>query len=382
MDKPDNLPEHSGRGASSAERWINCPGSVAPIDGLGLEAEANPEYRQDGTRAHAVAAKCLETMTDAWEHMDDDFTEEHALAVQSYLDNVRPLIKLASGVRIEQSMYRPDLHKDYYGTADLALYFREIKTLDVTDYKHGEGIEIDVEWNPQIMYYGFGLLDEYPDAERIRLRIVQPRVQREAYEPVKVWEISREELTKWAMETLLPAMERASADGLLYPGDWCRFCKRKLVCPALRGMFAAAMKADPKDVKVLTDNTLAREYESRGPVKFYLAALEAETHARLQKGRDLGGIVKLVAKRANRVLKSGAEAIFKARFGVAIYTKPGLKSPPELEKLGGDAKELIKEWAYTPFNGTTVALASDRRAAIPVRTAEEAFAAYLEESKT
>src|SRR5581483_11817291 len=272
MEKPTHLPAHSPLGASSAERWMNCPGSVEPIDGLGLEAHDDPEYREDGTRAHAVAATCLLDGSDAWEHMDDQFTAEHSLAVQFYLDTVRPSIASAAVVRVEEAIYRPDLHEHFYGTADLALYFEEEQTLEVTDYKHGEGIEIEVEWNPQIMYYAYGLLDSFPNARFVKLRIVQPRAIREDYRPVKEWTITVEELRTWASEKLLPAMDVAGVGGHLKPGEWCRFCPRKLICPAIRGMFAAAVKADPKNVKALTDDDLSREYTMREPVKFYLHA--------------------------------------------------------------------------------------------------------------
>lgn len=358
-----------------------CPGSVTLIGLLKMEQTDEPEYREDGTRAHDVAAKCLETGADAWEFMDDKFTDEHSLAVQSYLDTVRPLLRRASSVRIEAPIYRPDLHEHFYGQADLALYFATETLLDVTDYKHGEGIEVDVEWNPQVMYYAFGLLDTYPEATQVRLRIVQPRVVREDYQPIKEWTISVEHLRVWAKEGLLPAMDRVAMDRSLDAGDHCRFCPAKLICPMLTGLFAAACRADPLAVKELSDDQLARDYSRIQGVEFLIKAMKGEAHARLQKGRDMSKIIKLVAKKANRVLKSGAEAIFKARFGAEIYTKPALKSPPELEKLGGDARELVKEWAYSPFTGTTVALASDKRAAIPVRTAEQAFADYIEEHK-
>lgn len=368
----DNLPEHSPRGASGAERWINCSGSVNLIEQLKLAPSDEPEYRTEGVRAHAVAAKCLETKTDAWEYMDDLFTEEHAMAVQLYLDTVRPLMFQASSQRIEQKFHRPDLHKDYFGTADLSLYYASDYLLDVTDYKNGAGIVVEVEWNPQAMYYAYGLLDQYPETKRIRLRIVQPRAFHNEG-PVREWEISREHLEVWVQEGLLPAMKRSEQDGTLTPGDWCRFCPAKLICPMLRGLFAAAAKVDPSNVKEVTDATLGRDYRLIKGVKFYIHALEEEAHSRLQKGSDMNGEVKLVAKKANRVYKSGAEEVLKARFGEAAYTKPELKSPPQMELVSNDAREVVKEWAYMPLTGTTVALAEDKRAAIKVRTAEEAF---------
>jgi hypothetical protein len=381
MTDVNDLPAHSKLRASGAEQWMNCPGSVSLLQMLKLDPSDEPDYRADGVLAHSIAAKCLETKTDAWEYMDDKFTDELSIAVQTYIDYVRPLMFQASSIRIEQRMYRPDLHPDFFGTADLALYFAQDFTLDVTDYKNGEGIVVEVEWNPQIMYYAYGLLDQYPEAQKIKLRIVQPR----AYHPdgpIREWEISREHLEVWAREGLLPAMQRAEMDRTLDVGEWCRFCPAKLICPAMRGLFGAAIKADPQHVQDLTDASLGRDYQRIQGVKFYIAAVEQEAHNRLQKGTYIGNAIKLVAKRANRVLKSGAEVVFKARFGANAYTSPELKSPPQLEMLGGDAKALVKEWAYSPLTGTTVALASDKREAIKVQSGAEVFANVVEEAKT
>lgn len=370
------LPAHSPLGASGAERWMRCPGSVTLLQRLNMGESDEPDYRRDGVRAHEVGAVCLTEKQDAWEFMDETFTEGHANAVQVYLDTMRPLLSAATSVRIEQRMHRPDLHKDYYGTADCALYFAEQRLLDITDYKHGEGIFVEVEGNPQIKYYAYGLLDQYPEAARIRLRIVQPRIT--YAKPVRETEITREELEAWARAELIPAMERTQMDGTLDAGEHCRFCPAKRVCPLLVGLFGAAMKYDPKEVVDASDATLGRQYAQIQGVKFLIAAIEKEAHARLLKGHSLGGYVKLVAKKAFRVWKAGSEAILKARLGEQAYTKPELKSPAEIEKVNPDAKALVKEWAYTPLTGTTVALMDDRRAEIKQRTAEEAFAGFME----
>lgn len=358
---------------------MKCPGSVTLLQRLSLGESDEPDYRRAGVLAHEIAAKCLTTKADAWEFMDKEFTEEHSNAVQVYLDTMRPLMSAATSVRIEQRMHRPDLHPQYYGTADLALYFTGTFTLDVTDYKHGEGIVVEVERNPQIMYYAYGLLDTYPDAKHIRFRIVQPRAHH-TRGVAREWGCSRAELEAWAKTELIPAMERTQVDGTLDAGEHCRFCPAKRACPLLVGLFGAAMKYDPKQVVDVSDDALARQYKQIKGVKFLIAEIEKETHARLLKGWSGSGIVKLVAQKANRVWKAGAEAVLKARLGDAAFSKPELLGPATIEKLGGDAKGIVKEWAYTPLKGTTVALADDKRPAIVQRTAEEAFAGAIAEA--
>ena len=53
MDFPSG---HSPLGASGAERWMECPGSTALLSQLDLGETDDPDYRVDGTTAHAGAA--------------------------------------------------------------------------------------------------------------------------------------------------------------------------------------------------------------------------------------------------------------------------------------------------------------------------------------
>ena len=66
---------HSPLGASSAERWMNCPGSVALIQALKLEGTDDPEYRKMGTAAHAAAAHITLNDMDAWEVVGQKFED-------------------------------------------------------------------------------------------------------------------------------------------------------------------------------------------------------------------------------------------------------------------------------------------------------------------
>jgi hypothetical protein len=116
------LPAHSPLGASSAERWMNCPGSVTLIEtfkGTEWHHDDDPDYRRDGTQAHALAALCLENGWDAWEAGGHDefpeLTADMMLAVQEYLDFVRAL----PGEReVEVKVHLPDFHSLFFGTLD------------------------------------------------------------------------------------------------------------------------------------------------------------------------------------------------------------------------------------------------------------------------
>src|SRR6478609_1680674 len=138
---PDTLPEHSPLGASSAERWMNCPGSVTLIQALRSSPdyeEADPDYRRDGTQAHALAAHCLEGDIDCWEVDQAQFPEltaEMMNAVQEYLDYVRSL----NGHRwTERRVHLPEFHVSFFGTLDCVV--ESGMDCHVIDYKHGVGV--------------------------------------------------------------------------------------------------------------------------------------------------------------------------------------------------------------------------------------------------
>lgn len=378
----ETRPDHSPLGASGAERWMNCPGSVGLLRELKLPPSDEPEYRRHGTAAHEANYACLTKGQDAWEVVGEKFNNtevdaEMAEAMQVYLTECRSLITPDAKVYYEFGIDAPDFHKDFYGTLDFGCVAGTV--MRVRDYKHGEGIAVDVEFNPQVMYYAYGLLRHHPEVTDVELGIVQPRITYQ--EPVKIWKTTAEAIRAWAENELKPAMDRTAMDNSLDAGPWCRFCPAKLVCPLMHGLWGAAIKTDPKFVVNLTDARLGQDYQYIQAVKFFIKAMEDETFRRLNKGDQIPG-AKLVQKKANRVHKEGAAAIYTAAFGEEAMTKPELKSPAEIDKLGPKGKTLTREWAYTPQSGLTVALETDKRQGVKVQSTTEAFPNALAAGQT
>lgn len=392
----ENRPAHSPLGASSAERWMMCPGSVALIKELDIQEDTDePEYRGLGVAAHEAAAHCLKNGMDAWEVTGEKFHNypvdyNMAQAIQTYIDTVRPDIlnpettnhyiehglayKQEDGVLSEILDPRAEglLNKYFYGTGDFAVVMG--KLMKVVDYKHGEGIIVEATENPQLMYYAFGFMLVHPEVETVLIRIVQPRT---FDEPVKTWVTSAEHIREWVAKQLVPAMQLTEIDGAeLDAGPWCRFCPAKLVCPMMTSLFGAAMTYNPKHVVNNNNAALGRSYQYMQAVRFYLKALEDETFRRLNLGQDVPG-TKLVPKKANRVYKPEAGALAKKQFGKNAMVPTELKSPSELEKLGAEAKEFVREYAYTPQTGLTVARDDDKRVAVKVQTTREAFSSAI-----
>ncbi len=374
----EHLPEHSPLGASSAERWMNCSGSVALTHAVKTgEApeEDDPDYRRDGVQAHALAAWCLENNTDAWEGMGqikgNVLTEDMMSAVQVYLDFAHKL----PGTRrlIEVKMHVPEFHPLAFGTGDLVsirdpLDIADFGELNFVDYKHGEGIVVEVVNNKQLMYYVYLFIGDniagYPDDMVVHLHICQPRAPHRDG-PIRSWSTTARSIRKWAAEELRPAMERTIKDRYLSVGEWCRFCPAKLICPAMTSLGDELTYHRTVPLKAMPAEQIGDFYQKAQWLKMFIKDLEAEASRRVLGGDKVPGI-KAVQKRANRAWKEGAEeAALRDWPEDEIYTTPVFLGPPAIEKLP-DGKLFVAEWAYTPDNGLTIALESDSKPAVSV----------------
>lgn len=402
---------HSNLGGSGVERWENCPGSVAllkrlreALEAMGMPLEGDePDYRREGTALHEASEHCLTKGLDAWEIVGQTFNDTviddpMAIAIQVYLDRCRVDMDKATTFGVEAKISSP-IHPEFYGTTDFWAFlvfsgvipprpmnelFGDDYELVVRDLKGGEGIIVEPEDNPQLKYYAFGIIDGWerraslelhPDL-RVRLSIVQPRAYHHTGQVVREWVTTVGEIKAWVKAVLVPAMLATEYDHGLDAGEWCRFCPAKLVCPLLVGLARAAAVHDPKELVSHSDETLGRGYQHLQAIKFYVKAYEEEAFRRLNLGREFPDQIKLVPKKSNRVWSTGASEI-KAKFGADAMTKPELKSPAEMEKLSPAAALFVKEHAYMPQNGLTVALWDDRRPGVKVKNAAETFGSAL-----
>ena len=101
----------------------------------------------------------------------------------------------------------------------------------MVDYKHGLGVLVEADNNPQMMCYALGaleLFDAIYDIDTVAMTVYQPRRQN-----VSTFEMSKDDLFRWADEVLKPTAELAFAgDGNFLCGEWCGFCKAKHECRA------------------------------------------------------------------------------------------------------------------------------------------------------
>jgi len=373
---------HSPLGASGAERWLECAGSIslapAPED---VEDEDDDTFSGPGQAAHHLAEVCLNSGEDAWMHMGKEIPTDNAPivvdiemanGVQPYLNFVRETYpdRNQGNHWVERRFHCPSIHEFFYGTADDVYYWETERVLDVTDFKYGAGIVVEVPWNVQTMYYACGVLetlDLWDKVDKVRLRIVQPRAHH-FDGPVRMWTVPVADLRKWMEEVLVPGMDRALVSRDTKSGMHCRFCPvRSRACPQLM-----------KDMKELEDMTNeAREGSAAKELTeaqlghfmglFNLAkiinkAAQKTAFNRLQAGKKVPGF-KLVNARSNRELKEGGEAAAIDKFGQLAYSAPMLLSPAQLEKLPGGTT-FVERWAFKPNRGLTLTEGDDTRPAV------------------
>lgn len=392
-------PEHSPLGGSSAERWIECPGSYALVEQIGSGAAEAPDYQKDGTTAHALAAHCLDHgIGETWEASGEfpAIGGEGQRSVQTYLNYCRS--RPGTRAYTEYGISHPKFHPMMYSRLDRCVHDPEPGiALEIIDYKHGVGVVVEADSNAQERYYGFCYIsgDDWPtdlprleDMARVKLTVVQPRAFHGSGEPIRSVVVTAGELRNWAHNTLLPAMNKAGTREFKM-GEWCRFCPAKLVCPEMRklGTDAALAQVEAeKDGALLTfdDEWIDAWYGRLSSLRMFISAIGAEADRRIKAGSEFKN-AKLVYAKVDRVFKPSATEpvvdpdlgieepapIFRI-FGDEAWAPRVLRSPAQLEKLPG-GKDFCAEWAQKPVAGLVIAPASDTRTAQKPQTSEDVF---------
>jgi hypothetical protein len=348
---------HSPLGASAADRWINCPGSVGATI---LLPDKDTEYSLEGTAAHMLAEYCNASNTSAttWEGRvlgvekvdgsiaEIEVTKQMRDGVQAFLDYVNDL---PGEDYNEERVHWHEFVPFAYGTMDRARATR--KKLRIVDLKFGEGWQVWAEKNPQLMLYALGFLEKYGwmyDIEEVDLTIFQPRLDH-----IDTWTVSVEELRRWAKEVVQPAAEAAQReDAPFKAGSHCKFCKIKETCKT-RAKFVfegavgemddldAQIAAPVRNVATLTNDQVAKILERQKVVTAFFSDLEKYAIAELAKGNPVGDW-KMVEGRSNRAWAVEQKQVLEGIKGQHLdtklmWTEPKLVSPTQAEEAYGAA---------------------------------------------
>ena len=368
---------HALLSPSAAHRWINC--AAAPRLEEGIEDKGS-DYAAEGTLAHAYCAKKLKEYiglpTDGEQeeiaalnepyHTGemDEYTDTYKVIVLEKYNAARaatPDAQLLVETRLDFTDYIPEA----FGTADAIIIADGV--MEVIDFKYGKGVKVSAEANQQMMIYALGAYTRFAfeyRIERVRMTIVQPRIDN-----LSEYELSVSELMRWTDETLRPAAIAAyKGDGPQNPGEWCRFCKVKNQCRALANQ--CTQLAEDYAYKILTTEELAIDILPRlTTVKTWLASIEDYALQQALNGVKLPGW-KIVEGRSVRKItdqEAAASALNKAGYKTTeIYKPRELKTITELEKMVGKKQfaSICGEYIEKPQGKPTLAPESDKRPAI------------------
>lgn len=456
MEKNQSDPHakaHAKLSASQTKRWMTCPGSMRLIDDM--PANMRPPQSQFaalGTAAHTLGEACLKAKaTDSriyhnwWIHSGGEmqkrtpdpseveaghwFQVDHDMmdAVDIYLSTVYgemerlgPEAELSIEKRFDLSWVRPDM----FGTNDasISLFLDE---LVVIDYKHGQGIPVDVSYrdkatgkivgNSQLMYYLLGAAKGFDFThQNYTLIVVQPRCPH-PHGGVRRFTCTLEELIEFhdRLAEAADVVNRAYSEWddcqtdaervmweqqYLCAGDHCKtaFCAKIATCPATHRRAEeeamADFSEDPIDDTLLPVpegvEALARALKWVPLLDARNRAIEALAMRLAEQGVKVPG-QKLVRKKANRkwTLAEEEVAAALAKEGLSpkdFLTEPSLRSPAQVEKLGPAARKLVnghklkedENWIIEPLaikgvGGLTLASEDDPRTEVVIDTAAD-----------
>ena len=245
--------------------------------------------------------------------------------------------------------------------------------LKVFDYKHGAGVPVEVESNPQLLYYALGAVKD-SGYDMVELVIVQPRAIHPDG-PVRRWTISVKDLMEWAEKVLLPGAKVTELhDAPLNAGEHCRFCPALPTCPAQKALALSVAKTvfddkpkAPPAPEALTTTELRKVLDVSDLIEAWLKACREHVRNLLEEGTvesmEVG--YKLVPGRMSRSWtdEEKAREWLEAMLDDEAYTKPALISPAQAEKklTGAVAKKAIKEMVCETVGGFQLVPLSDKR---------------------
>lgn len=395
-------PAHALLGASSARKWLNCTPSAR------LEAtlpDTTSTYAEEGTLAHTIAElklrkKYVDTsMTDRtfksrMKKLTTDplYADEMQACTDEYLDYITGVAMgydtapyIVTEKQVDYSRFAPE----GFGTADCIIIGAD--TMHVIDYKHGKGVPVYAENNPQMMLYALGALEAYGmlyAINTINMAIVQPRL-----DSISEFSIGRGALVDWGILDVQDKAEAAFAGtGEFCPGEWCtnNFCKARFTCRArgaantaledFAGINAPSFSDSGKfpQPPLLSDAEVGDVLQRAIDLAKWADSLKEYALEAILNGSEIPGW-KAVEGRSNRAFDD-VDAAF-SRVEAAGYDEALLfeRKPITLtavEKLLGKANfnTLLGEHIVKPAGKPALALASDNREAYNPKSAAGDFA--------
>ena len=357
---------HAILSASSSHRWLNCPPSARLCE---TYEDKGSNYAAEGTDAHSLCEYKLRKAlgmgaVDPSEHLTW-YNEDMEDCANGYASYIMELVESAKEtcadpvVLIEQRVDFSRWVEQGFGTSDAIII--SDGTLRVIDYKHGLGVLVEADNNPQMMCYALGaleLFDAIYDIDSVAMTVYQPRRQN-----VSTFEMTKDDLYRWAEEVLKPTAELAFAgDGNFLCGEWCGFCKAKHECRARAEANLLLAQYDFKLPPLLEDSEIEVILSRADQLVSWVNDIKEYALQQAISGKDWTGF-KLVEGRSNRRYTDEAavtQAVTNAGYDPYERKLLGITA---MQKLLGKSRfeELLSAYIEKPQGKPTLVPESDKR---------------------
>lgn len=358
--------KHAVLSASSSERWLNCTPSARLCEAY---EDMGSDYAAEGTDAHTLCEFRLKqalgiTAEDPIENLSwyNEEMEECAAGYTAYVVELLETAKQTCSdpvVMIEQRVDFSRWVKEGFGTADCIVIADGV--MNICDYKHGKGVEVSAEGNPQMKLYALGALeifDDIYDIDEIRMTIYQPRKSN-----ISVSCMAKDDLLQWAESELTQKAEQAySGQGDFHCGEWCRFCKTKAECRERAAANLELARYEFQAPALLGDEEIADILGKVDALTAWAADLKEYALQQAISGKEWTGW-KLVEGRSNR--KYTSEAAVAATVESAGYDPYERKvlGVTAMQKMLGKSRfeELLAPYIEKPQGKPTLVRSNDKR---------------------
>lgn len=371
------MPEvHALLSASSADRWMHCPGSVSLCKGI---PDQSSTYAEEGTLAHSLAELMINynfgSMTKAayqekWKQLKkhplynkemQEYIEDYTQSIWEISNEAKSHSKdaeLLTEQRLDFSTWVPG----GFGTGDVVIVYD--KVIHIVDLKYGKGVGVSAEHNPQLMLYGLGALTTYDmlyDIDTVKLTIFQPRLG-----SVSSFEVYADDLLAWGENVVKPAAEEAlSENARCVSGEWCRWCKVRATCRARKEAMADLARMEFKDARLLEDSEIGEVLQLADQLTAWAGDVKEYALQEAEKGKKWEGW-KLVEGRSNRKYSDEAkvaEVLLGAGYAEALLYERKLYGITAMEKIVGKKQlaEYCGDLIVKPAGKPVLVPESDKR---------------------
>lgn len=374
---------HALLSASGAYRWLNCPGSARLEDKFEDEPSV---YAAEGTLAHEMAElKIVKQFTtnlrpsefkkrinelkknELYSAEMDRYTNEY----RDYINDIYLSFESKPFFLAEQKVDFSSYVPEGFGTVDCTLVGD--KVIHIFDLKYGKGVPVTAENNPQGMLYALGTYLEQSaidEIEKIVIHIIQPRIKN-----TSSFEISSEELLKWAESIKDIAQKAYEGSNEFHVGEHCGFCKANGNC---RKQAEKYMDIEVIDPALLTDEEIGEGLAKVKELSKWAKKFEDYALIRAQNGGNVKGWKLVAGRGGNRTFTDKAVAAqLLEEVGLdreEIY-KTELISVSAAEKLLGEETlyKIAGNYIQKPEGKPTLATLNDKRPALELRTPADVF---------